>query len=109
LGRGHYGRSVQYVEEPPKTLTDPHELLLRYVKAYRDAARRKVAELPESELYAPRLPSGWTPLELLKHPTYMERRWFEWGLASATSSRSTPGISATWTWLSSWPVGQSVS
>jgi hypothetical protein len=41
---------MQYPEEPAKTLTDPHELLLGYVEAYRNAARRKVAELPESEL-----------------------------------------------------------
>jgi uncharacterized damage-inducible protein DinB len=72
---------MPYLEEPAKTLSDPHELLLDYVEAYRNAARRKVAELPESELYARRLPSGWTPLELLKHLTYMERRWFEWGFA----------------------------
>ena len=26
-----------------------------------------------------RLPSGWTPLELLKHLTYVELRWLEWG------------------------------
>src|SRR5262249_54016136 len=28
-----------------------------------------------------RLPSGWTPLELLVHLTMMERRWFRWGFA----------------------------
>jgi hypothetical protein len=26
-----------------------------------------------------RLPSGWTPIELVKHLTYVERRWLEWG------------------------------
>ena len=72
---------MQYLEVLAKTLTDPHDLLLGYVEAYRNAARREVAELPESELYARRLPTGWTPLELLKHLTYMERRWFEWGFA----------------------------
>jgi hypothetical protein len=25
-----------------------------------------------------RLPSGWTPLELVKHLTYTEMRWVEW-------------------------------
>ena len=77
---------MQYLEEPAKTLADPHALLLGYVDAYRDAVRRKVSELPESELYARRLPSGWTPLELLKHLTYMERRWFEWGFAGVAVS-----------------------
>ncbi len=26
-----------------------------------------------------RLPSGWTPLELVKHLRYVELRWLEWG------------------------------
>ena len=26
-----------------------------------------------------RLPSGWTPLELVKHVRYVELRWLEWG------------------------------
>jgi hypothetical protein len=26
-----------------------------------------------------RLPSGWTPLELVNHLTHVERRWLEWG------------------------------
>jgi len=72
---------MRYLEEPAKTLTDPRELLLGYAEAYRNGIRCKVAERPESELYARRLPSGWTPLELLKHLAYMERRWFEWGFA----------------------------
>ena len=38
-----------------------------------------MAGLPETELRTGRLPSGWTPLELIKHLTYMERRWFCWG------------------------------
>ena len=25
------------------------------------------------------LPSGWSPLELVKHLTYVEMRWLEWG------------------------------
>ena len=28
-----------------------------------------------------RLPSGWTPAELLQHLTYVELRWLEWGFA----------------------------
>ncbi len=31
--------------------------------------------LTESELRASRLPSGWTPLELVKHLACMEQRW----------------------------------
>ncbi len=35
--------------------------------------------MPASDLRASRLPSGWTPLELLKHLRYVELRWLEWG------------------------------
>src|SRR5215475_9203427 len=33
----------------------------------------------ESELRASRLPSGWTPLELIRHLRYVELRWLIWG------------------------------
>jgi hypothetical protein len=78
---------MRYLEEPAKMLTDPRELLLGYVEAYRNAMRRKVADA-ESELYARRLPSGWTPLELLKHLAYHPPS----AGSSATSCRSTPVI-----------------
>ena len=39
----------------------------------------KLDGLPDGELRASRLPSGWTPIELLKHLTYVELRWLEWG------------------------------
>ena len=34
---------------------------------------------PYAELHTSRVPSGWTPIELLKHVVYMERRWLVWG------------------------------
>jgi Protein of unknown function (DUF664) len=39
----------------------------------------KLDGLPPAELRASRLPSGWTPLQLLKHRTFVERRWLVWG------------------------------
>ena len=39
----------------------------------------KLQSLPEGELRRSRLPSGWTPIELLKHLRYVELRWLEWG------------------------------
>jgi hypothetical protein len=39
----------------------------------------KIETLPAGELRRSRLPSGWTPLELVKHLRFMERRWLEWG------------------------------
>ena len=51
--------------------------------AYLDWLRRDVAEtvlaLPEPERRTTRLPSGWTPIELLSHVLHMEQRWFVWG------------------------------
>ena len=41
------------------------------------AGWRSGCELPSGELRRSRLPSGWTPLELLKHLTYVEMRWLE--------------------------------
>jgi uncharacterized damage-inducible protein DinB len=67
--------------EPPETLSDPRELLLGYLDWYRDAILRKLDGLPEDELRRSRLPSGWTPLALLKHLAAVERRWFRWGFA----------------------------
>ncbi|HZD69777.1 MAG TPA: DinB family protein [Actinomycetes bacterium] len=68
--------------EPPDTLTDPHQLLVSYLDYYRDAVLRKLDGLSEQELRSSRLPSGWTPLALLKHLAGVERRWFRWGFAA---------------------------
>jgi len=50
--------------------------------AYLDFYRRQLVDgvlaLPERERRTTRLPSGWTPLELLAHVLHMEQRWFGW-------------------------------
>lgn len=38
-----------------------------------------VLALPSAEQRQPRVPSGWTPIELLSHVLHMEQRWFCWG------------------------------
>ncbi|MFI6516901.1 DinB family protein [Spirillospora sp. NPDC050679] len=65
--------------EPPGTLTDPRALLSGYLDFYRDALLRKLDGVPEERLRESALPSGWTPLELFKHLTYVEIRWLQWG------------------------------
>lgn len=55
------------------------EVFLRYLEFFRDRLAAKLRALPTGDLRASRLPSGWTPLELLKHLTYVELRWLEWG------------------------------
>jgi Protein of unknown function (DUF664) len=69
------------VHEPNREISDPKELLLDYLDYYRSVIVRKIDGLEEHELRTSRLPSGWTPLELLKHLVYMEQRWFRWGFA----------------------------
>jgi hypothetical protein len=66
-------------DEPRATTTDPAELFAAYLRFYRETAIAKVAALAEPEQRTSRLPSGWTPLELLRHLAFMERRWMVWG------------------------------
>ena len=65
--------------KPDRQVADPKELLLGFLDYYRSVIIRKIEDLPDAELRASRLPSGWTPLELLKHLVFMEQRWLRWG------------------------------
>lgn len=73
---------VEPPPEPSETLSDPRELIVGFLDFYRDAVLRKLEGLSEEELRSSRLPSGWTPLALLKHLAGVERRWFRWGFAA---------------------------
>lgn len=68
--------------EPPHSIAEPRELLDAYLDYYRAVILQKLEGLSEAELRHSRLPSGWTPLELLGHLTWVERRWFQWGFAA---------------------------
>ncbi|SDR78438.1 Protein of unknown function [Actinopolymorpha singaporensis] len=70
---------VSEPSEPDYALTDPRDLLAGFLDYYRDVVIRKLDGLSEQELRTSRLPSGWTPLQLLKHLTNVERRWLVWG------------------------------
>ncbi|SOD70995.1 uncharacterized damage-inducible protein DinB [Jatrophihabitans sp. GAS493] len=63
--------------------TDPvdsrAEVLLRYLDYFRSRIIDKLLSLPDHELRVSRLPTGWTPIELAKHLTFVELRWLEWG------------------------------
>lgn len=54
-------------------------MFLRYLDYFRAAVLDRVGGLDEDAQRARMLPSGWTPLELVKHLTYVERRWLVWG------------------------------
>jgi hypothetical protein len=68
-------------DEPPDRLTDPRELLDGYLDYYRGALLRKLDGLSDQQLRTAVLPSGWTPIQLFKHLTYVEIRWLRWGFA----------------------------
>jgi hypothetical protein len=75
------------VVEPAETVSDLPELLLGYLDFHRAAVVRKLDGLPEADLRGSRLPSGWSPLGLLKHLAYVERRWLRWGFAGESLER----------------------
>ena len=54
-------------------------VLLGYLDYFRSVLVTKTRGLPDVELRRSRLPSGWTPLELVQHLVHVERRWLEWG------------------------------
>jgi hypothetical protein len=64
---------------PTVPAADRTEVFLRYLDYFRESLIAKVDALPAPELRRSRLPSGWTPLELVKHLRFVERRWIEWG------------------------------
>jgi hypothetical protein len=66
-------------KKPPRESTDAKELLLGFLDYYREVVAHKIDGLSNEQLRTSRLPSGWTPLELINHLIYMERRWFRWG------------------------------
>jgi len=55
-------------------------LFCSYLDYCRSTIELKLTGLSVDQLATPVLPSGWTPLGLLKHLVHMERRWFVWGV-----------------------------
>ena len=70
--------------EPTEPVASRTELLVRYLDYYRAVVLAKVDGLSEAQLRGSILPSGWSPLELVKHLTYVELRWLEWGFEGTT-------------------------
>lgn len=52
-----------------------------YLDYFRARIIAKVELLDDGDQRNSRLPSGWAPLELVKHLTFVEVRWLEWGFA----------------------------
>ena len=65
--------------EPTTPASSRTEVFLRYLDYFRARLAAKLRALPPNDLTNSALPSGWTPLELLKHLRFVELRWLEWG------------------------------
>ena len=63
--------------EPTDPVPTRADVFLGYLDYFRSQVVSKIEGLPSVELRRSRLPSGWTPIELLKHLTYVELRWVE--------------------------------
>jgi uncharacterized damage-inducible protein DinB len=64
---------------PTRAYDDRRQALLGYLDYFRSVIADKLAGMDDAWLRASTLPSGWSPLELLKHLVHMERRWLVWG------------------------------
>ncbi|ASU77302.1 DinB family protein [Actinopolyspora erythraea] len=64
--------------EPTEHRESRTEVFVGYLDYFRSALVDKLRGLPEDELRSSRLPSGWSPITLLKHLTHVERRWLVW-------------------------------
>lgn len=69
--------------EPTEPAPSRAAALLRYLDFFRARVVDLVAALPEADARGSRVPSGWSPVELARHLTWVERRWLDWGFEGA--------------------------
>jgi uncharacterized damage-inducible protein DinB len=65
--------------EPTVPVASRAEVFLGYLDYFRSRLLAKIAAMPPQAQRTSSLPSGWTPLQLLRHLAYVELRWLEWG------------------------------
>ncbi len=65
--------------EPPKSGGAGPDRWAAYLGWCRQEIIDGVLGLSADEQRRTRVPSGWTPIELLSHVLHMEQRWFVWG------------------------------
>lgn len=75
----HRGGVNDVFPSPTKPAESKTDVFLGYLDYFRAAIVTKTEGLSEEERRHSRLPSGWTPRELVKHLTFVELRWLEWG------------------------------
>jgi uncharacterized damage-inducible protein DinB len=62
-----------------------------YLDWYREALMRKIEGLSDAQLRMPVAPLGWSPLGMVKHLGWVERRWMRWGFAAEDVLAYLPG------------------
>lgn len=65
--------------EPAKDAPPGARRWADYLEWVREDVIEAVLSLSPEEQHDMRVPSGWSPLELLNHLLHMEQRWFVWG------------------------------
>jgi hypothetical protein len=63
---------------PPAVVAGEKETLLAFLRYLREAIIRKVEGLPDDVARRPGVPSGTSPLGIIKHLTGAELVWLEW-------------------------------
>jgi uncharacterized damage-inducible protein DinB len=76
--------------------TDPYVLVTGYLDWYRDRVLRKLDGLSDEQLRTALEPLGWSPLGLVQHLTWVERRWLRWGFAAEPIDGYPSGDDAEW-------------
>jgi uncharacterized damage-inducible protein DinB len=79
------------LDGPGVDVSDARELLLGYLEWYREALMRKLSGLSDTQLRTPVEPLGWSPLGLVQHLGWVERRWMRWGFAAEDVLAYPPG------------------
>ncbi|MBW8806672.1 MAG: DinB family protein [Catenulisporales bacterium] len=63
---------------PPAIVAGEKDTLVAFLRYLREAIIRKVEGLPDEVARTPGVPSGTSPLGLIKHLAGVERVWLEW-------------------------------
>jgi len=72
-------RNARNPREPDKHGVSGAERWAGYLVWVREELIAGVLALSPAERRTTRVPSGWSPIELLSHVLHMEQRWFVWG------------------------------
>lgn len=81
FARGMIPAMSEVFPEPTLPAASRTTVFVGYLDYFRARVITKIENLSDSDRRRSRIPSGWTPLDLIKHLTYVELRWLEWGFA----------------------------